>query len=88
MITRLEHCKPDLNCHRYYRTEVSRDLFGAWTLRRSWGRIGTRGRDRIDSYSSVEDAKQAQAALCAAKQRRGYAVPVDASLCGLAARPR
>jgi len=72
MITHLEHTEPEQNCFRFYRMDVGRDLFGAWILLRSWGRIGTRGRDRIDSFASRAEAVKAQGALIAAKHRRGY----------------
>ena len=72
LIAYLEHREPDLNCFRFYRMEVERDLFGAWTLMRSWGRIGTQGRDRIDSFDSCAAAEQARDRLAATKTRRGY----------------
>ena len=73
MITHLEHKAPDQNCFRFYRMDVQRDLFGAWVLMRSWGRIGTLGRDRIDSFDNAQAARRAQEKLNAAKIRRGYA---------------
>lgn len=54
--------------------EVERDLFGAWTLMRNWGRIGTHGRDRIDSFDTRAAAERARDRLSAAKTRRGYVV--------------
>jgi|TARA_R110002074_G_scaffold155729_2_gene311617 predicted DNA-binding WGR domain protein len=72
MIAHLERKQPGRNCFRFYRLEVARDLFGGWVLVRSWGRIGTRGRDRIDRFASAEAARRAQERHCAAKARRGY----------------
>lgn len=72
MITHLEHREPDQNCFRFYRMDIQRDLFGAWTLTRTWGRIGTRGRDRIDSFDNADAARRAQDRVGAAKARRGY----------------
>ena len=72
MICHLEHHRPEKNCFRYYRMEVSPDLFGTWTLRRSWGRIGTKGRDSLVSYSDKDQAAVARARLVRAKQRKGY----------------
>ena len=72
MITHLEHKAPDQNCFRFYRMDIRRDLFGAWVLMRSWGRIGTLGRDRIDRFESADAARRMQEKLRAAKTRRGY----------------
>ena len=74
MIAHLEHREPDLNCFRFYRMDVERDLFGTWVLMRNWGRIGTRGRDRIDSFDSRAAAERARDRLSTAKTRRGYVV--------------
>ena len=74
MIAHLEHREPDLNCFRFYRMDVERDLFGTWVLMRNWGRIGTRGRDRIDSFDSRAAAERARDSLSTAKTRRGYVV--------------
>ena len=79
MVAYLEHRKPDLNCFRFYRMQVERDLFGVWVLMRSWGRIGTRGRDRIDSFDSRAAAERARDHLCAAKTRRGYVAMPETS---------
>jgi predicted DNA-binding WGR domain protein len=38
---------PERNQHRFYALEVTPNLFGAWSLIRSWGRIGTPGQQRI-----------------------------------------
>ena len=72
MISHLEHHRPDKNCFRFYRMDIARDLFGTWTLRCSWGRIGTHGRDRLESFSDRAQAEAAQAVLLAQKRRKGY----------------
>jgi predicted DNA-binding WGR domain protein len=68
----LEQIDPSRNRARFYRMEVGRDLFGVWTLHRSWGRIGTNGRARIESYASRAEAVTAWDRLAWAKRRRGY----------------
>jgi predicted DNA-binding WGR domain protein len=35
------------NQHRFYALQITPNLFGAWSLIRSWGRIGTPGQQRI-----------------------------------------
>jgi len=70
----LEQHRRDRNRFRFYALNVCRDLFGAWCLWRRWGRIGTDGRARIDSFGSEAAAVGAATALSARKQRRGYAL--------------
>ena len=41
---------------------------------RVWGRIGTRGRQMIDTYPDEGVAVNALMALAAEKQRRGYSL--------------
>jgi predicted DNA-binding WGR domain protein len=72
MHSHLEHHRPDRNCFRFYRAEVTRDLFGCWVLRCIWGRIGTTGRQRLRTFPSRDQAEAAQAVLINRKQRKGY----------------
>ena len=68
----LHRIDPDLNMARFYRVEVSPDLFGAVIVERRWGRIGGRGQYRAASYPSIPLAEAAASALLRAKGRRGY----------------
>ena len=68
----LEQVDPSRNRARFYRMEVGLDLFGVWTLERAWGRIGTRGRARIESFASRAEAVTARDRLERVKLRRGY----------------
>ncbi len=43
--------RPELNEWRYYRLEVWPDLFGRALLVRQWGRIGAKGRRRMDPHA-------------------------------------
>jgi predicted DNA-binding WGR domain protein len=63
---------PERNQHRFYALEVTPNLFGAWSLIRTWGRIGASGQQRIDWHDTQEAAEQARDRLLRAKQRRGY----------------
>jgi predicted DNA-binding WGR domain protein len=84
MILHLEQRRRDQNRHdqnrrdqnrfRFYALDVCQDLFGAWCLWRRWGRIGTNGRTRVDSYGSEAAAVGAATDLTLRKQRRGYAL--------------
>lgn len=68
----LHRIDPDHNMARFYRVEVTPDLFGQVIVERSWGRIGCRGQYRRASYSSTSFAEQAAYVLVRAKERRGY----------------
>ncbi len=57
---------------RFYMLAVERDLFGTVRLVRTWGRIGTRGRELADVFETEEQAAEALEALATAKRRRGY----------------
>lgn len=55
-----------------YAIEIERTLSGEWAVVRSWGRIGTHGR-QLESWFPESDAAIASAAhLEATKRRRGY----------------
>ncbi len=68
----LHRIDPDLNMARFYRVEVSPDLFGAVIVERRWGRIGGTGQCRAVSYPSIPLAEAAASRLIGAKERRGY----------------
>lgn len=60
------------NMRRFYRLDVQPDLFGNWGLWREWGRIGSGGQVRQDSYPTAEAAEEALSAFQQVKVRRGY----------------
>jgi predicted DNA-binding WGR domain protein len=72
MESHLEKYDPDKNLARYYRMSVLPNLFGEWTLKREWGRIGQGSRVRLDLFRSALEAKRALDMLEGAKQRREY----------------
>ena len=74
MILHLEQQRRDRNRFRFYALDVCQELFGTWWLWRRWGRIGTNGRARNDSFGSEAAAVGAATALSLRKQRRGYAL--------------
>lgn len=67
-----ERREPEDNIARFYRLDILPTLFGEWAVRRSWGRIGTFGRCRCDSYPTYQAARAAAQKLAEAKRRRGY----------------
>ena len=54
-------------CWRAYEIEVGADLFGAWLVEMSYGRIGTMGRSKIRSFATAADA-QAEVDRCLRKR--------------------
>ena len=67
-----ERRAPACNCARYYRIEVMPTLFGDWSLRRIWGRIGARGQERSERFSGRADALEAARRLELIRYQRGY----------------
>lgn len=70
----LHRIEPETNMARFYRVEVTLDLFGVVLVERRWGRIGGRGQFRAASYPSILLAEAAAFSLVLAKERRGYRV--------------
>ena len=66
---RLEARSADHRCYRAYEIDVATDLFGAWLVDMSYGRIGTIGRSKIRSFATIEDA-QDQVRACLRKRAR------------------
>jgi len=56
----------------FYALLIERDLFGRTVLVRCWGRIGGRGRERVEEHANETEAAAALEKLAAAKRRRGY----------------
>jgi len=81
---RLEGRDPERDCFRSYRLEAGPDLFGAWLVDATYGRIGTRGRT-IRLVASDEDG--ARKIIRHTLQRRATApkrIGVAYRLCELA----
>jgi predicted DNA-binding WGR domain protein len=70
--TVLHRIDPAQNMARFYCLSLQPTLFGEVSVVRAWGRIGTRGRIKVDSYPTGEGAATAFAHLEKAKRRRGY----------------
>jgi predicted DNA-binding WGR domain protein len=70
--TVLHRIDPAQNMARFYCLSLQPTLFGEVSVVRAWGRIGTRGRMKIDSYPTGEGASAAFEHLEKAKRRRGY----------------
>lgn len=60
------------NMRRFYRLDVTPDLFGGFLLLREWGRIGARGRVVAERHDSASRAAEAFSRHVRRKTRRGY----------------
>ena len=66
----LTRTDPARNMARFYVLSVEPALFAGAALLRQWGRIGTRGRTRVELFANEAEARQALMRLAAAKTRR------------------
>ncbi|WP_041415773.1 WGR domain-containing protein, partial [Sinorhizobium fredii] len=57
---------------RFYQLSVEPDLFGGAALIRRWGRIGTRGQERIHLFDNDRQAISRFLVLARQKRARGY----------------
>jgi predicted DNA-binding WGR domain protein len=64
---------PARRMHRFYALRLAPDLLGGWALLREWGRIGSPGRVRSDSFADAAGARAALERLARRKRRKGYA---------------
>ncbi len=68
----MQRVDPTKNMSRFYALDIERNLFGEWSLVRRWGRIGSRGREVIQSFVRHDEAVRAAENWCEKKIRRGY----------------
>lgn len=57
---------------RYYWLAIEPTLFGNIALVRNWGRIGTRGQERVELFGTEMQALSLFLEILREKQRRGY----------------
>lgn len=70
--TYLHRIDPSLNMARYYAIAIQPTLFGGSSVVREWGRIGTRGRCKVELFDNIEQAAVIKDRLERSKRRRGY----------------
>ena len=68
----LRRIDPARHMARFYEISLEPSLFGDLAIVRRWGRIGCRGRFRLDFCDSSDDAYLRIERLLASKRRRGY----------------
>jgi len=69
----LRRIDPSRNMARFYVLSLQPTLFGEMSLVRSWGRIGTRGREKTELFGTVDEAAMALTTLATRIHKRGYA---------------
>ncbi|MBZ9798741.1 WGR domain-containing protein [Mesorhizobium sp. ES1-4] len=67
------------NMARFYSLSIQPTLFGGASLIRNWGRIGTNGQIKVETFDEPQEIDDAFIRLERAKRRRGY---VDPSVTG------
>lgn len=70
----IERIDPSKNMARYYALSIEPNLFGGTSLVRSWGRIGSRGQQKIHVFDSEAKAVDLLLTLLRRKRSRGYRV--------------
>ncbi len=68
----LHRIDPGRNMRRFYVLSMQPTLFGGAALVRTWGRIGTGGQSRIETFDRQTDTATAFIRLERTKRRRGY----------------
>jgi predicted DNA-binding WGR domain protein len=59
---------------RFYIGEVMPTLFGEWSLLREWGRLGSPGTGRHESFGELDEAQTAEQRIVKRRLRRGYRI--------------
>ncbi len=76
-LAHLHRIDPKANMARFYCVDVAATLFGDVSVLRTWGRIGTRGRTRLETCATEEEAERAVSQTLRQKmQRKRDAVPL------------
>ncbi|MBX4864167.1 WGR domain-containing protein [Rhizobium sophorae] len=70
----IERIDPSKNMARFYALSIEPNLFGGTSLVRSWGRIGSRGQQKIHVFDSEAKAVDLLLTLLRKKRSRGYRV--------------
>jgi len=74
----IERTDPETNMARFYALSIEPTLFGAPSLIRRWGRIGSRGQAKVHHFEKEADAVLLFLDLLRQKRARGYRARSDA----------
>lgn len=69
----MQRLEPDKNMQRFYFLGIQPTLFGEVSVLRNWGRIGTGGQIKVETFTHVDRAQRRYDQLVKAKCKRGYA---------------
>jgi predicted DNA-binding WGR domain protein len=58
-MTKLTNTDPATNRHRFYSVHIMETLFGEWSVLREWGRIGSPGTVRLETFPDKQQAESA-----------------------------
>jgi predicted DNA-binding WGR domain protein len=75
----IQRVDPTSNMARYYRLAIEPTLFGNISVVRNWGRIGTRGQERIHFFENEKQALILFLDILREKRRKGYRPGPDAA---------
>ena len=67
---------PTKNMRRFYELDVQPNLFGGFSVIRSWGRIGTKGQVKIELHDDKKMARCFYKKLQTIKLKRGYNIAI------------
>jgi predicted DNA-binding WGR domain protein len=67
-----ESIDPEENRFRFYTITWQQTLWGEWTMRATWGRIGTMGRGQVTYFESEEALRETLPGVVARRLKRGY----------------
>jgi predicted DNA-binding WGR domain protein len=68
----LERHNPSRRIHRFYCLKVEPNLFGEWSMVRTWGRVGRARQTQTELYTSLAAAQGALQRKEREKRRKGY----------------
>ncbi|MDE1993002.1 MAG: WGR domain-containing protein [Rhizobiaceae bacterium] len=71
----LQRVDGERNMARFYVLALQPTLFGEVSLIRNWGRIGTDGQTKVETFQTGKDVTAAYSRIERSKRRRGYAEP-------------
>jgi predicted DNA-binding WGR domain protein len=71
-MTYLTRTDPARNMNRFYVVDITPTLFGEWAVLREWGRRGSPGILRLESYRRHEEAQSAEQRTIKRRLQHGY----------------
>ena len=68
----LERINSSRNMARFYAMSIQPTLFGEVSLIRNWGRVGTSGRNKIETSPDMDGLTTTKTRVARRKRQRGY----------------